>query len=180
MNISYSVKLSEFAGTEPVTLSEVKAQLKLDTSADDTLITALITQARMQMEAFTGTSIVEHDIEVIAKLDGCNLFELPYGPLSDIPDLVIQELKVLGGTATTLTSTQYDLYGGHFAQLRSPYDGMYSMTYTAGYDPLPQPLRLSIIHQAAYLYEHRGDEGMIDKISPTALGLAKLYRRVVA
>lgn len=178
MNISYSVKLSEFSGTEPVSLTELKTQLKLDTTADDTLLTALIIQARMQMEQYTGCSIVEHDIEVIAKLDGCNLFELPYGPYNS--DLIISELKVRGGAATALTSTQFDQYGDYFLQLRPPYDGLFSITYTAGYNPVPQPIKLSILHQAAFLYEHRGDGDQMDKFSGTALGLAKLYRRVVA
>lgn len=178
MNINYSVKLSDFTGAEPVSLSEAKAQIKLDTTADDTLITALIIQARGQIEQYTATSIVEHDVEVIAKLDGCNLFELPYGPYQD--DLVINELKVRGGLPVELAGSNFDRYGTYFLQLRPPYSGIFSIAYKAGYDPVPQPLKLAILHQVAYLYEHRGDEDVIDKISPTAMGLAKPYRRVVA
>ncbi len=43
---------------EPVTLSEMKTQARVDTDADDTLIAALITAARQWAERFTGRAFI--------------------------------------------------------------------------------------------------------------------------
>ena len=177
MNVTYSVKLGEPTGAEPVTLTEAKAHLKIDFTTDDTLITALITAVRVQLENYTGVSFVDRQVDVIAKLDACNLFEVPYGPAASLP--AITELAILGGTNTLLTSTEFTRYGeiGEFIQI-IPNAAAYAISYTAGYATLPAALKQACLHQIAYLYEHRGDED-INGISATAKMLLKPFRRSV-
>lgn len=177
MNVSYSVKLGDATGSEPCTLSECKSQLKIDYTTDDTLITALITAARMLIEQYTGISLVEREINAVCKLDGCHLFELPYGPV-DYTTLVIQQLAAYGGTNTTVTG--YSLYGDHFVQIQPEEDAIYALTYNTGWvDPaLPGALKEAVIQQVAYMYEHRGDENDDLGLSPNARMLAKVFRRV--
>jgi uncharacterized phiE125 gp8 family phage protein len=45
--------------TEPVTLAEAKAHLRLDSTADDNLLTGLIRAARQEVEQATGTALLE-------------------------------------------------------------------------------------------------------------------------
>lgn len=191
MNITVDCKLGEPTGAEPCTLTEVKTALRLDTSADDTLITALISAARSQLELFTGISLVEREVNTIARLDGCNYFELPYGPIADLNSIQVSALNPGNQAATTLTSDQYSLYGDQFVNLvaQGPvYDpiiasgsvtGIFALTYETGYTTVPNALKQAVIQQTVYLYEHRGDEIEDLKISPSAWGLAKAFRRVV-
>lgn len=177
MNVSYSVELGEPSGDEPCTLQECKDQLKIDFSTDDALITSLIAAARAEVEQFTGRSLVDREVQALIQLDGCFLFELPYGPVQSITS--ITALAIFGGTNEVVTD--FDLYGdpGQFAQIKPKNCGTYTAVYEAGHTVLPGPLRQAVIHQVAYLYEHRGDESGIDGMSPTAKTLAKAYRRVV-
>ena len=177
MNLVYSAKLGEPTGSEPCTLQEAKDHLKVDYSTDDALITALISSVRHQLEQYTGVSYVARQVDIIAKLDGCHAFELPFGPAASLP--TITELKVLGGASEVLTS--YTTYGGvgEFIQIiPTDYPRTFAVTYTSGYTTLPTALKQAVLHQIAYLYEHRGDED-IQGISPTATMLLKPFRRSV-
>lgn len=52
------LKLINAAGTEPVTLAQLKAQCRIDTSDDDAVLTLAIAAARAKAENYTGTAIV--------------------------------------------------------------------------------------------------------------------------
>lgn len=88
-------------GTEPVTLDEAKAHLRIETgvTADDTLITALIVAARQWCEQYTGLAFITQTWQVVYDAgnfgigewwsgvrEGVEVFslprviELPYGP----------------------------------------------------------------------------------------------------
>ena len=176
MNVIYSVKLGDATGSEPCTLSECKSQLKIDFSTDDTLITALIPVARQQIEQYTGVSIVDREINVVCKLDGANIFELPYGPVT-LDSIELTLLAAYGGTNETITG--HSVYGDHFVQIQPEAAAMYAITYDSAWETLPAPLKEAVIQQVAYLYEHRGDEDENLGLSPNARMLAKMYRRVV-
>lgn len=49
---------------EPVTLQEMKAHLRVDHASDDSLITAMISSARMVCENFTGRAFITRDISL--------------------------------------------------------------------------------------------------------------------
>lgn len=67
--------------TEPITLDEVKNYLRLDNTADDTLITAMITNARLQAEKYLNSDILAKDREMfLTSID--EPFNLPYAPLN--------------------------------------------------------------------------------------------------
>jgi len=53
-----SFKLTVPPAAEPVALADVKAQARIDTTADDALLTATITAARQWVENYTGRAII--------------------------------------------------------------------------------------------------------------------------
>jgi len=179
MNADFTVKLGDPTSAEPVTLQELKDQLKIDFDTDNTLLTLLVSAARDRIERWAGVSLVHRSVNNIVKLDGCNLYELPYGPVSDSNSVTVTFLSLSGGSMMSLGPTWFIGEDGEFMQIKPPDAAMYAITYNAGYDVVPAALKTAVLHQAAYMYEHRGDESGIDGLSPTAMMLAKAYRRVV-
>ena len=189
VNILLDINKGQPTGSEPVTTAEVKAQLKITFTADDALIEALIPVARDMIEQYTGVSIVQRKVAVVAKMAG-SWMELPYGPV-DPASVVVSTVGIGGSTPETVETDAYSLIGTGFVSILMnnviPAFGdpgidtcwPFGIVYDAGYTDLPPNLRGAVLHQAVYLYEHRGDENDIDGMSPTAMALAKLYRRVV-
>lgn len=71
--------------TEPVTLSEIKAVLKIDpdyTSQDQYLL-SLATSVRERLEGLLNLSLGVKTLRLV--WDGCRI-ELPYGPVNSVPD----------------------------------------------------------------------------------------------
>lgn len=129
-------------GSEAVTLQEIKDWGKIDQSAENSLITALITTARIMCEQYTNTSIITRT--VVADINNVNGgFILPYGPVTNTPTAVNWE-----GTALTLVY--------NFSQIQTPY-GRMAVTYTAGFTTVPEVYKTAIMQQVLYLYENRGD-----------------------
>ena len=57
------LKLVSPPAIEPVSLAEAKAQLRLDTDADDVYVTALITVARERVELFLRRALIAQSFE---------------------------------------------------------------------------------------------------------------------
>lgn len=130
-------------GSEPVTLADVLSWGKIDQNTDNSLITALITAARVNCEQYCNTSLVTRTI--VADIHNANGgFILPYGPVTNTPTAVNFE-----GTALTLV--------WNFSQIQTPY-GRMSVTYTAGFTTVPDIYKTAIMEQTLFLYEHRGEE----------------------
>lgn len=101
------IKRSESSPTEPVTLAQLKAQLYITFTDDDTLLTSLITQARKAIENYCNISIVTQLVVLTADL--YDEWELPYGPVTGITSVktrsaneaaaprLIQRQQVAGG-----------------------------------------------------------------------------------
>lgn len=127
---------------EPLTLAETKLHLRVDHTADDTLITALIATAREWVESYTGKSLVEQTREI-------TLSSWPYAPLR-LHGGPVQEIESVkytdkAGAEKTVAATVYYLtpsgeitldYGQTWPseQLRGP-DSI-AITYVTGYKPV--------------------------------------------
>ena len=57
------LKLITAAGSEPITLAQLKAQCRVDTSDDDAVLTLAIAAARAKAENYTGTAIISQTWE---------------------------------------------------------------------------------------------------------------------
>jgi len=195
---------SESSPTEPVTLSEAKAQAIVTYSDDDTLITALITKARKAVENYCNISIVSQTVTLIADL--YNDYELPYGPVTGILSAQTLSGTQGSGPATYETATQQwqtdgtqfltfmpqgvnsfnpaTPFRGYFqwGPYASPYawtpECRWKITYTTGYSPVPDDLKQAILAQVVWLYEKRGDENIMQAgLCTLSKSLADSYKR---
>ena len=88
------IKINSTTGSELLTTQEVKDFVRIDTTADDAIISAMITQARIWCENYISKDIVAKNRSYyIDKTNG--VFDLPFAPVASISEITID------GTATT-------------------------------------------------------------------------------
>ncbi|MGH2622035.1 MAG: head-tail connector protein [Sphingobacterium sp.] len=113
--------------TEPVTLSEFKAHCRIDYATDDALCLQYIKAARQYMEEFTQKSFGPKTMRLTYLSLPAN-FQLMYGPV---------------------TSAGVTVNGDYVSDAVSDAG---SIEYEAGYDPLPDLLKVAVMKYAAGLY----------------------------
>lgn len=113
--------------TEPVTLSDFKAHCRIDYATDDALCLQYIKAARQYMEEFTQKSFGPKTMRLTYLSLPAN-FQLMYGPV---------------------TSADVTVNGDYVAEAQLEAG---SIEYEAGYDPLPDLLKVAIMKYAAGLY----------------------------
>lgn len=150
---------------EPVTVDEAKGWLRIsdDITDDDTLLTELITVARIMCEKYACISFIERTVKAILN-NSCGSISLPYGPVGDIATY-----KDINDTDVTSTIVK----GSEFKMLFEPCLNYIEVTYTAGYVTLPYQLKRALLCQVAYLYENRGDAQKGAQMSPDAKVILK-------
>lgn len=172
---------------EPVTLAEIKDFLRLtaitytdsvisEETAEDYLLSSLITAAREYCEGVTGRALVEQTIE--AYLDGfpCGrekwYIELPRPPLQSVTSLKYTDNT--GAETTMIVNTDYivDLdsnisrivlpYGANWPSF-TPYPiNPIKVTYVAGYsdtDPIPKTIKQAMLLLIGHWYANREATG---------------------
>lgn len=167
-NAVLDVQFDETGSVEPCTSAEAKAFAKIDTTADDTLITELIKSARMFCEAYTNISFVEREVTVILNNSNGNMY-LPYGPVL----AAVTSIVDVNGTAFT----NPEIKGNDFKYIKEPVADYIQLVYDAGYETLPTVLKTAVLNQFTYMYDNRGSE-LETGMSPVAKMLLKPYRRV--
>jgi len=179
-NIILDIQDSGTAPTEPVTLGEMKAFMRLegfidtddsttdslwDFDFDDTLITNMIKAARKKAEDFCGCSFVDHEWTVVFT-NGAGDFEFPYGPLTSTPTLTYKDGTAVGASAVTT-------YGNDFKYLDVPKAEYLQAVYDAGYEDCPEEVRLAIMQTVYYWYENREKSTLPEG----ALNILRMYKR---
>ena len=166
--ISISLKPATGA-TEPVLLQEAKDYLRVDFSDDDDLITAMITAARAKCERLLGMVLIDTDITAVYRQNcGGDELELFYGPVKEdsgapaidgLPD----GAKVTGQDCDVWVSTS---------------ESEVKLTYTSGWDQVPEWAVLAVKSQVAWDYEHRGDEAAAS-IAPETRSILASFRKTL-
>jgi uncharacterized phiE125 gp8 family phage protein len=153
---------------EPLTLAETKAYLRLDDEAEDTLVTTLITAARLHVEGVTGRALLAQSWRlVLDRWPESRIVKLPVAPLISLTAI----------TAYDGDGTGHDIALAQFlpetavapAQLMLPQTiaGMPALRermgleidYVAGFgseaSDVPADIRQALLRLVAYWFEHR-------------------------
>lgn len=88
------IKINSTIENEIVTAEDVKNYVRIDTEADNSIITSMIIQARIWCENYISRDIVSKNRTYY--LDSTNgIFDLPFGPVASVSEITID------GTSTT-------------------------------------------------------------------------------
>jgi uncharacterized phiE125 gp8 family phage protein len=110
-----SLQLNTPPATEPVTLAQAKAWLKVETDDEDALIAALIPAARARAEWHTGRAFVTQGWTLwLDRVGDC--VELPLPPLAGVESVT---LYAADDAATLLAEDGYRGVGGCFSRART-------------------------------------------------------------
>jgi uncharacterized phiE125 gp8 family phage protein len=157
--------------TEPITLDEAKLHLRVDSAADNVLITALIATARLLAERYTGRVLITTVMEMVYD-DADESFELPYPPLKELTKI---ETISDAGVITEVSSAIYDvnlstntpgrvkLKNGNTWPTHRGF-ASFIVTFKAGYGDtaadVPDLIKQAILQTIAHLYENRSAQDM--------------------
>ena len=100
------------SGSDPVTLAEAKAQLRIDFDTDDALIGVYISAARTHCEAHLGFSLVAKSLKTTFNCFGP--YQSLMGPLDSITSVKYRDTN---RTITTLATDQYTTTTGRTLRL---------------------------------------------------------------
>jgi hypothetical protein len=163
------VKIITDISVEPVTVAEARTYLRITTTAQDTLIGELITDARERLEKFTNLSFGAKTLKCRWDvLDGWA--EIPYQPNAVVS-------ACINDAGDTLS---YDTKGLEYKYLWCVNSTGVTITYTAGFTTLPKALKVAILKEVATSYENRENyyiEGTFNELSNDAKRMAQSYSR---
>ena len=189
-----SLKLITAASALAVTLAEAKAHLRVDSTDEDTLITAMITAATETAEQITGRAIMPQTWEL-------TLDEFPDAlEITRVPAISVTSLKYYdaAGVQQTLSSSLYVLdsandfgfayvvpaYGESWPTVRDQINAV-NLRFTAGYAnaaAVPESIKAWIKLQVSAMFENREAEAYSSRAVSTTVkmsfvdGLLDRYR----
>jgi len=159
--------LTSGPAVEPVTLAEAKAHLRIDGSAEDTLISSLIITSRLHIEAALGLALITQSWSYF-------IDAWPAGPTQPLPLRPVQAIAAvrLYAADESLTTVAPDTYllDGAATPTRlvrkatvwprpSRAANGIEIAFVAGYGAaaanVPAPIRQSVLLLIAHWYEHR-------------------------
>jgi uncharacterized phiE125 gp8 family phage protein len=178
--------LLEGPAVEPVLLAEAKAHLRLDGSAEDDLVGALIAAARVAVETEIRRVLIEQRWRAIVERWPPTGLILPVSPAIGVDE--VRGIDGEGG-ATVLAAEDYEFEAvdGSVLLLEPTPDAVkYDIDFSAGYGSsgldVPQPLRHAIRLLVTHWYEHRSAVILGDTALAAPLGWRELvapYRRLL-
>ena len=161
------LELQTDATVEPVTLAELKTQLRVSGSSEDDLLTGLITAARQIVEAYTHRALITQTWDYIISNPG-SVIRIPMPPLQSVTSITSYDLdndSTDEGTSkwytvTNTTPGEIRLNNGEtWASVIR--DNGFVIEFKCGYgaaaSAVPGSLVTAVKMIASALYENRGD-----------------------
>lgn len=150
--------------TEPVTLAEVKAHCKVDVSDDDSLLTAMISAARIAAEQATGRTVITSTYRLTLDAFPDGEIVLPFPSVQSVTSVKYYDAN---GAQQTLTGGDYvvDLDGGRVDTLAAwpatqERPNAVEVIYVAGWADaaaVPAAVKQWVLMRVASMYENRAD-----------------------
>lgn len=150
-------------GAEPVTIAELKDQLRVDHDHEDALLAAKITAARRHVENLTGIAIAPATYEETFDRFPSGEIKLPKSPLISVasvkftdPDGVEQAVDPTSYSVDTASPEGWVVPVAGFSWPSTMATiGAVRIRFVAGHEDVPETLREAILQLAAWWYEHR-------------------------
>lgn len=188
-----SLALTSGPAEEPVSVSEAKAHLRLDGTAEDILVASLIVTSRLHIEAALGLALVTQGWRLtLDRWPEGGEVRFPLRPIRSIAEVTV---RAADGTPAVVSDESYLLDGNariprlvaRAGKWPSPglAAGGITIEFVAGLaedaEGVPQPIRHALLLLVAHWYEHRDplEIGSAAAAIPTAVSdLLKPYREV--
>ncbi len=151
---------------EPATVAEAKQYLRVDTDAEDTVISNLITAARQAVEQYIRKSLITQTWKLVYNTQVSQQVMLPMGPVQSIASVVTTSRD---GAQVTLDSDNYYLNAAKVYLVFdvTPEEHEITITYTAGYgssaSSVPMAIRQGILVYLAAMFDGRESTDMPEK-----------------
>jgi uncharacterized phiE125 gp8 family phage protein len=185
--------LTDAPETEPVTLADAKAHLRIDADDEDALIAQLITAARMFIERMLGQALVTQSWSYFLDYwprGGC--IALPLAPVQAVDAVKVHDAA---GGAVTLETSAYAVdtlsvparlvLRGATPSSTTRELNAFEVAFTAGYgdeaEDVPAPIAQALLLLVAHWFERREPvvlDGAPQEVPGTVAGLLLPYRRV--
>jgi uncharacterized phiE125 gp8 family phage protein len=151
---------------EPVTLAEAKAHLRLDGTAEDTLVASLILTARLHIEAALGLALITQAWSDLLDAWPEGGVGLPIRPVQSVSAV---KVTAADGAVTVLPPDRYLLDGAGLPPRLVPVGGPFpdpgaaalgiEIAFIGGYGDaaadVPSPIRQALLMLIAHWFEHR-------------------------
>ena len=142
------------AAVTPVGVDEVRAFLRLETSAEDAVLAGFIRAATGLAEAFTGQMLIVRAVDERVP-SGCGWTRLKATPV-----VAIAGVDGMGGPLPAAAfEIDVDASGDGWVRIDGGTERFVTVRYTAGlaadWNAVPEALRAGIVRLCAHLYTHR-------------------------
>jgi len=165
--------------TEPLTLQDAKTQVGELTDEFNTLLLDLIPAARQYCEAVTSAILVRRTFRAYFDQFESEMW------FHTTPFVSVESINYIDtdGVSQLLAADQYEVIDGEYVGLvtpaygvaypatRSPMRRAVTVDFTAGYDPLPDPIRVAMLLYIAELFEQRKETTVGAMVSSVPLGV---------
>lgn len=176
------LKVIEAAGEEPITVDDAKVFLRVDTTADDELIGALISAAREFAEHYTQSTFATVTYELALDAFPVDAIDLPNAQTATVESVKYTDPT---GAEVTVDPTGYALsdYGmSAFIYPRAAWpvagrvNNAVRVRYTVEADEVPKVARAAMLELVAHFYEARENNDAIPAGVTRLLDVARVYK----
>lgn len=180
--------------TEPISLADAKAFLRVDSADEDSFITTLIAAARLHVESVTGRALISQTWRLVCDAwPEDRVIELPIGPLQSISQIVTYDAQ---GDPTSLALAQFQpetdvspgrlflpqqIDGATLLRERGGIEVDFIAGFGAAPEQVPADMRQAVLVLVGYWFEHRDAVVMAGSGAVVPAGFDNLvgaYRRV--
>lgn len=174
------------SGSEPLSLTDAKTFLRVQHTADDDVITAMIKAARLSGEKLTGQSFIARTWRASFPAScgtGNEIMQSPVTSITSVKEWDPDTQAYVAVSDTVFTPSNFGFGWVEYpAVIPKPTDKNFGVQveFAGGYSTLPDDLLSALKMHVAFLYENRGDVEAIDgvKIPRAAEFIYRQYRIV--